>query len=124
MPAAFRDYLGMEVLSVGENTATLRLKDRPELHNGRGHIHGGAIAALVDMAVGNACRSPPEEDRPTATMSLTVTYLEPAAGDLVAIATVLRRGGGSAAAEARVTLQDGRLVAHAVGTVRRLSAGR
>jgi uncharacterized protein (TIGR00369 family) len=118
----FQTLLGIELLSAGDDAAEARLTARPDLCNSRGHVHGGAIASLLDTVVGSAAAFVPAGRLPTATMNLMVTYLEPAAGDLVATARVMRRGTRVAAVEGQVLNKSGTMVAHAVGTLRLLSA--
>jgi uncharacterized protein (TIGR00369 family) len=111
--------LGIEIGSLGDDEATLRLPYRPELTTIGEVVHGGAIAALADTAVMAACwcyDDPPESLRGS-TVDLTVHYLAPAMGsDLTVHARVLRRGRRICHVEASVTDAIGTRVAHAVGT--------
>ena len=118
----YQTLLGIEVVSAGGDTSVVRLRDRPDLHNSRGHVHGGAIASMLDTAVGTASAFVAEGRLPTATINLMVTYLEPAIGDLTATAKVMRRGSRVVSVEAHVTDRDGKVCAHAVGTLRCLSS--
>lgn len=111
--------LGIEIDSLGDDEATLRLPYRPELTTIGEVVHGGAIASLADTAVMAACwcyDDPPDTLRGS-TVDLTVHYLAPAlASDLTAHARVLRRGRKICHVEASVTDATGTPVAHAVGT--------
>jgi uncharacterized protein (TIGR00369 family) len=111
--------LGIEIGSLGDDEATLRLPYRSDLTTIGEVVHGGAIAALADTAVMAACwcfDDPPESLRGS-TVDLTVHYLAPAmASDLTAHARVLRRGRRLSHVEATVTDAAGTQVAHAVGT--------
>ncbi len=88
-------HLGIELEELGDGTARLRLPFRPELATMGTTVHGGAIATLLDtaaMAAAWAGAPVPAKLRGT-TVALHVAYLAPADGaDLVAEATVLRRG--------------------------------
>jgi hypothetical protein len=70
-------------------------------------VHGGALATLVDMAMGAAVRSSTGESDVPATSQLTVTYLRPGKpGRLVVTAEVRKQGEHLTVCEADVE-QDG-----------------
>lgn len=121
-PAASRPYyrlLGVKTESVdASGAATLRLDSRPDLENSRGDIHGGVVASLLDAAMGVAVRAALTQGEGATTVSLTVNYLEPGRGSLIARGRVVRSGRTLASTEAKVTDASGREVAHAVGTMR------
>lgn len=114
----FYRHLGIEVVQAEGGNAKLRLAVRPELANSRGEVHGGAIATLLDAALSTAARSALSPGSATATVSLTVAYLQPGRGDLLAIGRVSRAGHVIVAATAQARDQDGNLVAEAIGTLR------
>lgn len=119
----FYRFLGLEVAEgVAAGESRVQLATRPELANSRGDMHGGAIAGLVDAAVSIAVRSACTGGEGVATISLTVNYAGPGRGTLVARGRALRVGRSIATAEAHVTDSDGGLVAHAVATLRVISA--
>lgn len=86
--------------------------------NANGGVQGGLIATLLDAAMGEAVRDGLEEDESTATVQLTVTYLNPGkTGDtLTATAEVRKRGAKLVMVEGDVSNQDGKPVAHGVAT--------
>lgn len=88
-------HLGMRLVELQPDRATLALPFTPPLVTIGSVVHGGAIASLVDTAAMVAAWSGaelPEKLRGT-TVGLTVTYLTAANGeDLQATARVLRRG--------------------------------
>lgn len=53
----FANLLGLEVIHVGQGSATVIMQVRPELENIFGSVHGGAIFSLVDEAFQLACNS-------------------------------------------------------------------
>jgi uncharacterized protein (TIGR00369 family) len=121
-PAQTRPYyrlLGLRTETgqrAGESKVTLQ--SRPELENSRGDVHGGVVASLLDAAMGVAVRSSYPGGEGATTVSLTVNYLEPGRGTLVATGRVVRAGQSLASAEASVVDVAGQRVAHAVCTMR------
>ena len=113
----FRGYLGIEVDEASDGRAQLRLDAKDEHLNPAGSVHGGAIATLIDSAMGEAVASAEGDDLPV-TVELKVNYLEPAErGVLVASARVHKKGKRFTVLEADV-VQEGRddLVAFATAT--------
>lgn len=88
-------HLGIQLIDMQPDVATLRLPFSDSLITIGTTIHGGAIASLIDtsaMVAAWADDSMPENLRGT-TVSLTVTYLAAAEHeDIQATARVLRRG--------------------------------
>jgi acyl-CoA thioesterase len=78
-----------------------------------GSVHGGLLAAMVDMATLEALFPMfGPTDQPSGTADLNITYLRPALGaQVTAEATVLRKGRQLAVAEVEVFADDGRLCA-------------
>lgn len=111
--------LGIEVRDLGPDTAVLSLPAREELTTMGDTVHGGAIAALLDTAAMAAAWS--VEQLPSslrgATVSLSLTYLSPAVGEVVARARVLSRGRTLVSLDVDATCGD-RPVARALVTYR------
>ena len=114
MDNGFRALVGLQVVDHGDGTAVVTL-DADDRHlNPYGTVHGGAIATLVDVAMGGAVAAAGAEAPVTIEMKLT--YLEPGRpGEVRAEAKVRKRGKRLTIVEAEVT-QDGELVALALGT--------
>ena len=53
----FSKWMGMELVSVGEGTCTLRMVVRAEMMNGFGVAHGGITFSLADSAFAFACNN-------------------------------------------------------------------
>ena len=118
---AFKEVLGVRVELAEDGHAQLRLDASDEHLNEAGAVHGGVIASLVDMAMGEAVRSRTADDESPATSQLTVTYLRPGKpGRLVVSAEVRKQGESLTVCEADVE-QDGTAVAHALATFAVLS---
>ena len=112
----FREHVGLELESAGEGKAAVRLKTGDQHLNPYGFVHGGAIATLIDTAMGAAVAFADDKDSAPVTIELKVTYLEPGKpGELVAEAAVRKRGKRITVVEAEV-IQDGEHVALALGT--------
>ena len=109
MPMGFREHVALRV----EGGAVV--VDAAEEHlNPRGTVHGGLLATMLDVAMGEAVAEAGGE-RPV-TVALTVTYLEPGRpGRLEATARVRKRGRRLLVVEGEV-VQDGDVLADALGT--------
>ena len=90
-------WLGVQIDDAGDGWALMRIPyDEKLLNPGTGGtVHGGVAAALIDTASAVALQSTFDEPETTnlATTDLHVSYLQPAQGDLVATAEVVRAGG-------------------------------
>ena len=86
--------------------------------NPGGVVHGGAIATLIDVAMGRAFGSSLGDDESPVTIEMKVNFLEPGRpGQLVATAEVLRRGRLFTVVHAEVVqADDGETLAEAMGT--------
>jgi uncharacterized protein (TIGR00369 family) len=91
----FSALLGLAVESAAEGKISARMPFHPRLLNygpADVPVHGGAVAALADFAACAAVWTLAETQR-SATISLTMNYTAPAIqSDLLAFATVRRKG--------------------------------
>ena len=112
--ANFIKTLDLHLVDVGGGKAKMRMPFRSTVMNGAGAIHGGAIVSLCDTAFWVALASIYGPMQPTATASLTCSFLRPALPphDLVAHATVLKPGKRIVYGEVHVYSGE-KLVAHA-----------
>jgi uncharacterized protein (TIGR00369 family) len=108
-------HLGIELKSLEPDRAELLLPYDARLATVGDVVHGGAIASLIDTAGMAATWADPEvepESLAGATVSMNVDYVAAARGqDLLAVATVVRRGRSICFTEISVTEPGGRLVA-------------
>jgi len=112
----FHEVIGVQVQVEGE-VATATLSAGEQHLNPHGSIHGGVLATLSDIAMGAVLNASTPPDAAPVTVSLVVTYLEPAPpGRTTATGTITRQGKRITIAEAEVTAEDGTPVATAVGT--------
>lgn len=114
----YHDLIGLRVTSMDNGRSTVVLDKTTELYNAFGGIHGGAIASLIDVACAMSIRSAEPEIRGSATISLSISFIDTATGHLKAEGTVTRLGNTIASTEAKVTDETGRLVAQAIGSFR------
>lgn len=115
----FVNHVGIELVDLGDGAAILALPFRPELVTIGRIVHGGAIAVLIDTAVAAAAwagAAVPDRLR-GCTVALTVSYLELVeADDLIAHASVLRRGRRLVDVEVDVRSGSGTRAAKALAT--------
>ena len=108
-------HLGIELRALEPDRAELVLPFDERLVTLADVVHGGAIASLIDTAGMAATWADPDvepERVAGATISMNVDYVAAARGqDLVAVATVVRRGRSLCFTEVTVSEPDGRLVA-------------
>jgi uncharacterized protein (TIGR00369 family) len=117
--APFSAMLGLKIESAANGSATVRMRfDLRILNEGGPHapVHGGAIAALADVAACAAVWSLAETKR-TATISITVNYTGFAVNsDLIARARVKRAGKRIASLSVEIFDASGALIADALVT--------
>jgi uncharacterized protein (TIGR00369 family) len=113
----FAAFLDLQLEDLAPGSATMRLPYRAAVANGNGAVHGGAIATLCDTVFFVAHATVFGWEQPSVTTSLTCNYLAAArkAADLIARATVIKRGRSLVYGEVSVH-DDDRLVAHATLT--------
>jgi len=116
------ELLGIDVSrSDGERATATLTADERHLNSG-GTVHGGALATLIDVAMGAAVfAGGPDDERPV-TIEMKVNFLEAGeVGPVRATAIVRRRGSRFTVLEAEV-VQGDKVLAFATGsfaTVRR-----
>jgi uncharacterized protein (TIGR00369 family) len=111
----FVGHMGMELREIEDDRAVLALPFREEVVTIGDVVHGGAVSALVDTAAMAAAWSAIEFDGepPRGTsVGLSVDFLAAArAQDLLAEATVLRRGASLSFSEVKVRGADDGILA-------------
>ncbi|WP_309108011.1 hotdog fold thioesterase [Arthrobacter sp.] len=109
------EWMGIEVLALGEGHATIRMTLRQEMLNGFGMAHGGMIFAFADSAFALACNpvNPTAEEADTITVAagVDINFLQPAyTGQVITAIADLRASAG------RTGLYDIRIFAADAGT--------
>jgi uncharacterized protein (TIGR00369 family) len=115
----FSDTVGLRLSTSDDGDAVVELEADDRHLNPHGTVHGGAIATLIDSAMGAAVASDGEAP---VTIELKVTYLEPTpAGTVRARAKVRKRGKRITVVECEVTDHEGDVVALGLGTFTTIS---
>jgi acyl-CoA thioesterase len=86
------EWMGIEVLSLDDGHATIRMTLRQEMLNGFGMAHGGMVFAFGDTAFALAC-NPAGQDPETITVAagVDINFLKPAFRGQVLTAVANRR---------------------------------
>lgn len=116
-PDGFADLLGLTDVEMEAGKVEVRLPTGAQHANAGGWVHGGALTALLDFALGAAVVTTLKEGEWCATQSLTTDFLRPAppGETLVARARVDRRGKLAAFPSGEVLDARGEVVARATG---------
>lgn len=91
----FLSWLGVEMVTVAEGRAVMRVPHQEKLANwSGGSLHGGVTATVIDSCSAFALRTtfPDPLDPMLVTTDLTVRYVRPATSDLTVDAEVVRAG--------------------------------
>lgn len=81
----------------------MRVEAKPPVTNGsRGNLNGGVLATMADMTSALALSTAFDGAMPFATSDLHIRYLEPAFGEVIAQAEVVRLSARGAVLECRI----------------------
>ncbi len=111
--------LDMRLVSVGDGTADFEAFPSPKFYNPQQRLHGGYAAALIDSAMGCAVQTKMPPGVGFGTITINVNYvgkIDVSNGRLLCAGKVLHFGRTMSTAEARVTDEKGKLIAHGSGT--------
>jgi uncharacterized protein (TIGR00369 family) len=117
----FGALVGLVCESVAEDRVRLRLPFRPQVTTVGDMVHGGAIAALVDVAATAAAWATPAATLQArgSTVGFSLNFLAPGRGqDLVAEAQLVQRGRSLCVCEVAVSDAAGTAVARSLVTYR------
>ncbi|RZM91020.1 phenylacetic acid degradation protein [Bradyrhizobium genosp. SA-3] len=121
------ELLGWGLLDARPQEGWIKLgfEGQPEFCNPAGFIQGGMLSAMLDDTMGPAVLVMSEGRLYTTTISMTVNFLSPAKpGSIISEARVTQLGKTIAFVEAKLTAQDGTLLATATASERLLEAAR
>jgi uncharacterized protein (TIGR00369 family) len=113
-------FLGLEISYDDDaQTCSVRLPYARHLGNPQGSVHGGVITTAMDISMGHLTH----RFLSTAmTIEMNLRFFRPLTGDGTATARLLKPGRRLVHLESRMTDEQGRLVAHGVGSWHRLDA--
>lgn len=112
----FLDLLGARA-ELNEQGHPIVIVDlRPELMNSFHVSHGGVIMTLLDVAMAMAARTSVRHKGGGMTVDMSVSFLRPASGRVVAQGRVLRAGSSLFFCEGEAQDASGQLVAKSLGT--------
>ena len=115
----FIQHLRIQTDELGKGTARLSVPVEANLMNSMGHVHGGVIMSLLDVALCTAARTLHPESVGVITINMTTSFIQAGnSAQLYADARVLKDGRSMSFVEAEAKNEDGTLVAKAVATVR------
>jgi len=115
-PPPIGELVGMNLVSVGEGTATFTCLPDESHYNPIGMVHGGLVCTLLDSAAGCAVQTTLPAGVGYTSIELKVSYLRPLrhdSGVITCTGTVVKPGRRVAFAEATVTDDSGALIATA-----------
>ncbi|MFZ5520328.1 MAG: PaaI family thioesterase [Pseudomonadota bacterium] len=116
----FVELLGLELLSMGDGRAELRLPPRPE-HQNSFHIpHGGVVMTVLDVVMAHAARSlnvdGQGQQHGVVTIEMKTSFMKAGSGVLTARGEVLHRTATLAFCDGRLVDASGACCAQATGT--------
>ncbi len=113
-------FLGLDISYADEEqSCTVVLPYAVHLANPQGSMHGGVITTAMDISMGHLCH---RYLSTAMTIEMTLRFFRPLKGTGIAVGRILNPGRRLVHLESRMTDEDGRLVAHGVGSWHRLDA--
>lgn len=112
MAAAF----GLIGERIGGDSAQVRMPAQPGHANSRGDVHGGAYAVLLDCTLAAAARAHAPGRYGVVTVDISLHFLAPCDGDVIASAVCERRGRSLCFVRGEARDSNGALLALATGS--------
>ena len=125
-PAPIAQTLGMVDFGGERGAISVALVPEHRHYNPLGTVHGGVLSTLLDTAAACSVHSTLAAGEAYTSLDLTVKFLRPVtveSGRLTATGSVVQRGRRTALAQAQLTDERGKLVAHATSTCMIFPAG-
>ena len=116
LPMPMVQAFGLRGEQIGHDSARVRMPFDAMHTNSRGDVHGGALAVLLDCALSSAVRAHAPTQFGVVTIDITVHFIAPSSGDVIASASCQRRGRSLCFASGEVRDTQGELLALATGT--------
>ena len=116
----YSQWLGIEVVAIGEGSCTLKMRIRKEMLNGFGIAHGGISYSLADSALAFASNS---HGRKAVSIETSISHLKPLkeGAILIASAELENLGNKIATYHVKVKSDNDELIASFKGMVYRKS---
>jgi uncharacterized protein (TIGR00369 family) len=118
-PPPIMKLMDVEKLTAAFGSVTVTLRPQEFHYNPLGTVHGGVIATLLDTAAACSVHSTLPAGVGYTSMDLTTKFLRPvtiASGLLTCTGSVISQGRRTALAQAALTDEQGRLLAHATSS--------
>ncbi len=113
----FAKMIGMRLIEMRPNEATIQIEMRDQLRQPHGLLHGGVTATLIDTAMAFAVITCLAEDEKASTVDLSVHYLRPHLdGKVSCTAKVVKAGKRLLTVSAEVLNEQGKLIATSLST--------
>lgn len=113
----FAKMIGMRLVEMKHEEATIEIEMRDELRQPHGLLHGGVTATLIDTAMAFAVITVLEPHEKASTVDLTVHYLRPhIEGAFSCTAKIVRAGKRLMTVSADVFNEQGKLLATAISS--------
>lgn len=113
--ASFDALIGLQKETVRPGQARLQLEPQQQLENLQGSVHGGVLMTLLDSAMARAAMSRSGQAESVVSVNLTVSFLKPAKGRLVAHGQAVGGGKSLCFCEGHVEDEHGGIVARGTG---------
>lgn len=115
--ADFSQWIGLELVSLDDGASEIRLKLEPHHLNPGGIVHGGVVAAMLDVAAGLAHRTKLGLDATHVTIQLHIDYMKAVrSGVITARGRSLQTGRRVGHSEASLWDEEERQLARASAT--------
>jgi uncharacterized protein (TIGR00369 family) len=115
--APFWSLLGLELVDIKKGWAKIRMPFDKKITNANGVVHGGAIFAPADSAVGLALLGLIGKDELISTIEMKINYLKPfERGEVFIEGKIIHKGANTAIGEAEVKDARGNLIAKSLAT--------
>lgn len=113
----FAKMIGMKLVAMKPNEATIEIEMRDQLRQPHGLLHGGVTATLIDTAMAFAVITCLAREEKASTVDLNVHYLRPHLdGKVSCTAKIIKSGKRLLTVSAEVANEQGKLIATALST--------
>lgn len=113
----FAKMIGMKLIEMKPNQATIEIEMRDQLRQPHGLLHGGVTATLIDTAMAFAVITCLTREEKASTVDLNVHYLRPhLEGKISCTAKIIKAGKRLLTVSAEVANEQGKLIATSLAT--------